>query len=185
MNGLWNRWAACAALAALSACSPAAETNSGASGPGDANAAVEANAVVDDNAVAEDKLADAAAPPAGNEAAAAPKAAPAAKAAPKAAAPQESYAALGQEPGWALKIAAGRIHYTGNYGEKTIDVARPEPRPSFNGRRYVTPRLTVDITYVRCNDAMSGFGFEHQVTVIADGETYKGCGGARKKAWDM
>lgn len=98
---------------------------------------------------------------------------------------QERYEARGQEPGWHLLIHDGRIDYSGNYGEKKIDVARPEPRPSFNGRRYVTDRLTVDITYVRCNDSMSGFGFEHQVMVIADGETYKGCGGARKTEWDM
>jgi uncharacterized membrane protein len=96
----------------------------------------------------------------------------------------ERYEARGQEPGWHLLIHDGRIDYTGNYGEKKISVARPDPRPSFNGRRYVTDRLTVDVTYSRCNDSMSGFGFEHQVMVIADGETYKGCGGARKSEWD-
>jgi len=98
---------------------------------------------------------------------------------------QERYEARGQEPGWHLLIHDGRIDYAGNYGEKKIGVARPEPRPSFNGRRYVTPRLTVDITYTRCNDSMSGFGFEHQVMAIADGATFKGCGGARKSEWDM
>lgn len=98
---------------------------------------------------------------------------------------QERYEARGQEPGWHLLIHDGQIDYTGSYGDKKIGVPRPDPRPSFNGRRYVTPRLTVDVTYVRCNDAMSGFGFEHQVMVIADGETYKGCGGARKAEWDM
>ena len=98
---------------------------------------------------------------------------------------QERYEARGQEPGWHLLIHDGRIDYTGHYGDKKIAVLRPDPRPSFNGRRYVTPRLTVDVTYVRCNDAMSGFGFEHQVTVIADGETFRGCGGARKTEWDM
>lgn len=97
---------------------------------------------------------------------------------------QERYEARGQEPGWHLLIHGGRIDYAGNYGEKKISVARPDPRPSFNGRRYVTGRLTVDVTYSRCNDVMSGFGFEHQVTVIADGETFKGCGGARKSEWD-
>jgi uncharacterized membrane protein len=97
----------------------------------------------------------------------------------------EHYEARGQEPGWHLLIHEGRMAYTGNYGEKKIEVARPDPRPSFNGRRYVTPRLTVDVTYSRCNDAMSGFGFEHQVMVTADGETLKGCGGARKTEWDM
>jgi uncharacterized membrane protein len=98
---------------------------------------------------------------------------------------QEHYEARGQEPGWHLLIHRGRIDYTGNCGEKKIGVPRPDPRPSFNGRRYVTPRLTVDVTYSRCNDAMSGLGFEHQVTVIADGQTFKGCGGARKPDWDM
>ena len=97
----------------------------------------------------------------------------------------ERYEALGQEPGWKVLIHDGRIDYTGNYGEKKISVARPDPRPSFNGRRYETPRLTVDVTYSRCNDAMSGHGFEHQVTVLADGASFKGCGGARKSEWDM
>jgi uncharacterized membrane protein len=102
-----------------------------------------------------------------------------------AAEPAESYAARGQEPGWALTIAKGRIDYQGNYGEKHIHVAAPEPQPVANGRRYVTKRLTVAIAYERCNDAMSGFGFEHKVKVIADGETYDGCGGPRRTDWDM
>lgn len=98
---------------------------------------------------------------------------------------REHYEARGQEPGWRLVIHGGRIDYTGNYGDKKISVARPDPRPSFNGRRYETPRLTVDVTYSRCNDAMSGQGFEHQVSIVADGESFKGCGGARKSEWDQ
>jgi uncharacterized membrane protein len=97
---------------------------------------------------------------------------------------REIYTARGQEPGWALSIANGRIDYTGNYGEKRINVARPDPRPSFNGRRYETPRLIVDVTHGRCNDAMSGHGYADSVTVIADGETYRGCGGTRRPDWD-
>jgi uncharacterized membrane protein len=97
----------------------------------------------------------------------------------------ERYEAFGQEPGWRVLVHDGRIDYTGNYGEKKISVARPDPRPSFNGRRYEAARLTVDVTYARCNDAMSGFGFEHQVMVIADGGTFRGCGGARKPEWDI
>ena len=96
----------------------------------------------------------------------------------------ETYAARGQEPGWALSIANGRIDYTGNYGEKRISVARPDPRTTFNGHRYQTPRLIVDVTHGRCNDVMSGHGYADSVTVIADGETYRGCGGARRTDWD-
>ena len=184
MNNLRRipKWTACAAAAVLSACTNPAETNSVVAG----NAAADANAAAEVDAVAAgNNMGEPAPPAAGNEAAAAANAATPAKEAAEPAAAQESYSALGQEPGWALKIGGGRIDYAGNYGEKKINVARPDPRPSFNGRRYVTSRLTVDITYARCNDAMSGFGFEHQVMVIADGETFKGCGGARKKEWDM
>ena len=98
--------------------------------------------------------------------------------------PQEAYTARGQEPGWALTIAGGRIDYLGNYGEKRINVARPEPRTTFNGHRYETPRLIVDVTHGRCNDVMSGHGFADQVMVIADGETFRGCGGQRRTDWD-
>jgi uncharacterized membrane protein len=97
----------------------------------------------------------------------------------------EHYEAVGNEPGWRLVIDDGRIDYVGRYGGTKVTVARPAPRPSFNGRRYVTARLTVDITYSRCNDGMSGRGFEHQVTVTAGGETVKGCGGERRPDWDM
>jgi uncharacterized membrane protein len=164
-----SNWPVCLLAATAAACTNPAETNAVADG----NAAVE----ITNGVTVNPEL-----PAAGNETA--PAATPA-KAAPTAAAPPETYSALGQEPGWALKIGGGRIDYTGNYGEKKIEVARPDPQPVPNGRRYVTPRLTVSIAYARCNDAMSGFGFEHQVTVIADGETYKGCGGARKTKWDM
>ncbi len=96
----------------------------------------------------------------------------------------ETYAARGQEPGWALTIAGGMIDYHGNYGEKRITVPRPDPRTTFNGHRYETQRLIVDVTHGRCNDVMSGHGYADQVMVIADGETYRGCGGERRADWD-
>ena len=97
---------------------------------------------------------------------------------------EEVYTARGQEPGWALTIAKGRIDYIGNYGEKRINVARPDPRTTFNGHRYETARLIVAVTHGRCNDVMSGHGYADQVMVIADGEAYRGCGGERRTDWD-
>jgi uncharacterized membrane protein len=97
----------------------------------------------------------------------------------------EAYRALGQEPGWSLAIGDGRIDYVGDYGETRISVPRPDPRTTFNGRRYESGRLVVDITYGRCNDAMSGHGYEHQVMVIAEGRTVRGCGGQRRTDWDV
>jgi len=97
----------------------------------------------------------------------------------------EQYRALGQEPGWNLAIASGHIRYVGDYGDTRISMPRTEPRPTFNGRRYESPRLIVDVTYARCNDAMSGHGYEHQVMLIADGTTVRGCGGQRRTDWDV
>lgn len=92
---------------------------------------------------------------------------------------REAYRAHGQEPGWHLTIAGGTIDYVGDYGETRISVPRPDPRLSFNGFRYVTDRLTVDVTYGRCTDTMSGEAFEHQVMVITPEATVRGCGGER------
>jgi uncharacterized membrane protein len=96
----------------------------------------------------------------------------------------EDYTARGQEPGWLLTIAGGSMDYQGNYGEKKIRVPAPAPTPTANGRRYETERLTIEITNSRCNDAMSGHGYSDQVKIVADGETYDGCGGARRTDWD-
>ena len=98
--------------------------------------------------------------------------------------PGETYTARGQEPGWLIEIGEGEIDYTGNYGETRITVPRPDPEPIPNGRRYVTDKLTVEIVYERCNDGMSGHGYQHRVTVTAKGETWRGCGGERRPDWD-
>lgn len=97
----------------------------------------------------------------------------------------EHYEARGNEPGWHLLIQGGRMEFTGDYGAKKISVERPDPRPSINGLRYHAKRLTVDVSYSRCNDDMSGQGYEHQVMVTADGKTFNGCGGARRTDWDL
>ena len=97
----------------------------------------------------------------------------------------DSYRALGQEPGWTLTIGRGRIDYVGDYGETRISAPQPDPRTTSTGRRYEAGRLRVDIVYARCNDAMSGHGYEQQVTVTADGDTVRGCGGGRRTDWDV
>jgi heat shock protein HslJ len=88
-----------------------------------------------------------------------------------------SYVARGNEPGWILKMNDQSLDYQGNYGETKIKAARPEGRASFNGMRYVTDRLTVDITYATCTDDMSGERYSDSVLIVADGKEFKGCGG--------
>lgn len=91
--------------------------------------------------------------------------------------PAASYFALGTEPGWTLEITQGLLNYDGDYGDTKILVPNPGARPSFNGERYVTPRLTVDITHSECSDGMSDRRYRDKVTLTADGKTVQGCGG--------
>jgi heat shock protein HslJ len=92
--------------------------------------------------------------------------------------PAAAYMALGTEPGWTLEITPSRLNYDGDYGETKIMVPNPGAKPSFNGERYVTDRLTVDVTHGECSDGMSDRRYRDTVTVTADGKTVKGCGGA-------
>lgn len=88
-----------------------------------------------------------------------------------------AYMALGTEPGWTLEITPSRLNYDGDYGETKIMVPNPGAKPSFNGERYVTDRLKVDIIHAECSDGMSDRRYRDTVTVTADGKTVKGCGG--------
>lgn len=88
-----------------------------------------------------------------------------------------SYRALGTEPFWNVTLVGSRMVYQ-DAEQRVIDVPAPEPRPSFNGRRYVTQRLTMDITRGRCSDGMSDRVYADTVLVLADGRELRGCGGA-------
>ena len=89
----------------------------------------------------------------------------------------EPYRAVGTEPGWALTIGGGEMAYVGDYGETHIAVPTPDPRTTFNGHRYETPRLTVDVTHSACSDGMSDRRYPDTVMVITDAKTVHGCGG--------
>jgi len=94
------------------------------------------------------------------------------------AAPREApYRAVGTEPGWALTIENGLIRYVGDYGKTRVTTTAPMPRPSFNGRRYVTPRITIDITRAECSDGMSDRRYPERVMVTVGRKTVRGCGG--------
>lgn len=53
-----------------------------------------------------------------------------------------------------------------------------EARPSFNGWRYVSGKMTVDITFAPCSDGMSDRRYHDTVIVFVAGQEYRGCGGA-------
>jgi heat shock protein HslJ/uncharacterized membrane protein len=87
-----------------------------------------------------------------------------------------AWLALGTEPFWSLEITPARINYRPADGRPVV-VANPGARPSFNGERYVTPQLTVDVTHAPCNDGMSDRRDADSVMVEVGGRTLRGCGG--------
>lgn len=91
--------------------------------------------------------------------------------------PEIFFTARGNEPGWIVRVHTKNIAFDGDYGATKIEVAKPEGLLSFNGLRYVTERLTVDVTHATCTDAMSGQRYAETVAVLANGKEYKGCGG--------
>jgi len=96
---------------------------------------------------------------------------------PPAAPEQGAYRALGTEPFWNVTIGGGRMVYE-DAERRRISVATPPARPSFNGHRFVTERLTVDVTHGRCSDGMSDRIYADTVLVLADRRELRGCGGA-------
>jgi len=92
-----------------------------------------------------------------------------------------SFRAIGQEPGWMLKLASGKwMYFNYDYGER--EVFTPLPAPEVDDGRTVyhadteAHDLLVVIEDGPCTDVMSGETFESTVTVTLDGKTYSGCG---------
>jgi len=88
----------------------------------------------------------------------------------------QPYHGLGTEPFWSITLDGQTIRYEPATGPV---IAVPSPRPiiGFNGERYVTRRLTVDITHVKCSDGMSDRSYPDTVVLTIDGRTLRGCGG--------
>ncbi len=84
------------------------------------------------------------------------------------------YKALGTEPFWSLEINNADMVFQ---HDKVVSASNVEVRPSFNGWRYTSPKITADITFAPCSDGMSDRTYKDTVTVMVGKETYKGCGG--------
>lgn len=87
-----------------------------------------------------------------------------------------SYRALGTEPFWSVTVADGRMTYESPDGG--FSVPAPRVRETGDGRRYETPRITLDIWAAECSDGMSDRRFADTVRATVDGRTLNGCGGA-------
>ena len=86
------------------------------------------------------------------------------------------YKALGTEPFWALQIADSQMTFQPMEGEPVVATIA-SARPSFNGWRYTSDTVSVDVTFSQCSDGMSDIVYKDTVTVLVGTTEYRGCGG--------
>ncbi len=102
---------------------------------------------------------------------------PAAKAPPVVA----PFRATGNEPGWNLVIADGKVTLLLDNGQTRVEARMPRPRTSPVIRKYATradgKELLVTVLNQRCADTMTGMPFPNTVEVVFDGRKLNGCGG--------
>jgi heat shock protein HslJ len=84
------------------------------------------------------------------------------------------YRAIGTEPFWSLTITGNKMVFD---HETKVTATNIEARPSFNGWRYTSPKMTADVTFTQCSDGMSEWVYKDTVTVMVGKQEYKGCGG--------
>lgn len=89
------------------------------------------------------------------------------------------YRASGSEPTWTLRIDRGLIAFAAPRERLRVMVPAPVARPSFNGLRYVTPRITIDVTYARCIDLRTREAYHDRVAVTVGRRSFGGCGGEK------
>lgn len=85
---------------------------------------------------------------------------------------------VGQEPGWVLEVRPDRLHFSGDYGQRTVTVPRSAVAVDSTAERtvYRADRVRAVVEADPCTDIMSGEAFSHTVTVTVDGDRYRGCG---------
>ncbi|EHS49315.1 protein of unknown function DUF306 Meta and HslJ [Rhizobium sp. PDO1-076] len=96
-----------------------------------------------------------------------------------AAKPELPFTARGNEPGWVVTLADGRISFRTADGGLTAEGALSEPVLKDNVWHYMDDAsdLAVDIALVLCRDTMTGMPNPMTVTVATGGKTFSGCGG--------
>jgi len=92
------------------------------------------------------------------------------------------FRAIGQEPGWLVELVHGApIRFAYNYAQDEAVVPYVEATTDADGHTVyhsTTPAhdLRLTIADEPCQDIMSGEDFPATVTVVHNGETYRGCG---------
>jgi heat shock protein HslJ len=89
------------------------------------------------------------------------------------------YRGQGNEPGWTLSIAEGRVILTLDYGARTVEAPLPEAAFENGAFVYRLPAEGIDLRLSPgiCRDDMTGMPYPESVSVTVDGRELRGCGG--------
>ena len=88
------------------------------------------------------------------------------------------YVAYGNDPGWLLTIARGRIELAAQPRLHVV-VPRTPPTSTEVGLRYRAAGLVIDVERRPCHDRTSGLTFSDTVRVAVSSAVFTGCGGRR------
>lgn len=99
-----------------------------------------------------------------------------------AAPPETPLTALGQEPGWILKLTSSALDLSYQYGTEQFKAPAPKPQQTSKGYQYTATDSEGEqlVLYVRdeyCTDTMAGLPYPYAATVSIGGQTLQGCAG--------
>lgn len=91
-----------------------------------------------------------------------------------------NYRAIGNDPSWYATITNNEIRLTTSDEEKTLVSPLPAPQLTLSGQYYSIKSanhvMSMTIKNRSCQDSINGQFYPHEVSIIFDGEVYKGCG---------
>ena len=95
--------------------------------------------------------------------------------------PADPFRALGQEPPWSARLAAGEIEVTLGYEQQKhvlpLLAATTEGRVTRFRAATTEHRFAMDLARRKCNDSMSGMPYPYVAAIEFDGQVLAGCGG--------
>lgn len=96
--------------------------------------------------------------------------------------PARPLRAVGQEPGWILKLTKDDLDLRYQYGEKRFQAPAPSPETTDEGYQYTAissegQELTLHVRDRYCTDSMSGLPYPYTATVMIKNQVLEGCAG--------
>jgi len=91
-----------------------------------------------------------------------------------------NYRAIGNNPSWFATISDDELQLTTGKAEKTLVSRMPAPQMTLHGQFYSIKAdnhvMAMTIKNKTCSDPVSNKYYPNEVSIIFDGEVYKGCG---------